>query len=140
MRYLLGLLCGCLCCAATAQYTLRGRVTDGITGEPIPGAAVVLKGTTNGTAADMDGRFELRVSELPPFTIVISSLGYQDLEVEVKSLDEELKFKLSVEQTMLSETEVYGSRITQKQKQAPLTVESMDIIAIREAPSGDFYE
>ncbi len=33
-----------------------------------------------------------------------------------------------------------GSRISDKQKQAPLTVESMDVIAIREAPSGDFYE
>lgn len=134
-------LCSIWCCAfAHAQYTLRGTVTDAGTGEPVVGAGVVLKGTTNGVATDFGGKFELRVSELPPYTLVITSMGYDPLEIEVKSLDQELKFKLGVSQVVLQQAEVFGTRITEKQKQAPLTVESMDIIAIREAPSGNFYE
>lgn len=140
MRPLFALIVCCCCPAAFAQYVLRGTVTDASTGEPVVGAGVVLKGTTTGVATDFDGKFELRVSELPPFTLVVSSMGYEDLQVEVKSLDQELKFRLSVSQVVLQQAEVYGTRITEKQKQAPLTVESMDIIAIREAPSGDFYE
>lgn len=126
--------------ASAQQYKLRGTVTDGSTGETLIGASVVMKGTTNGTTSDIDGRFELLINELPPYTLVISFVGYTPQEINVKSLDQELKFKLSTDQVLLKEAEVVGSRITDKQKQAPLTVESMDVIAIREAPSGDFYE
>lgn len=142
LRSLLQLLIPC-CCAAAAQaqqYKLRGTVADASTGETLIGANVVLKGTTVGATTDIYGRFELRVSELPPYTLVVSFMGYQPLELEVKSIDKELRLKLSTDQVLLKEAEVVGSRISEKQKQAPLTVESMDVIAIREAPSGDFYE
>ncbi len=122
------------------QYKLRGVVSDAGNGETLIGATVAVKGTKAVTQTDLEGRFELLVNELPPYVLVISYVGYTDLEVEVKSPDQELKFKLSTDQVLLQEAEVVGSRISEKQKQAPLTVESMDIIAIREAPSGDFYE
>ncbi|MBK6754474.1 MAG: TonB-dependent receptor [Flavobacteriales bacterium] len=128
------------CCLLAQQYKLRGVVTDGTNGETLIGATVLVKGTKNVTQTDFDGRFELLVNELPPLTLVVSYVGFTDQEVEVKSLDQDLKFKLSTDQVLLQEAEVVGSRISEKQKQAPLTVESMDIIAIREAPSGDFYE
>ncbi|MBK8341195.1 MAG: carboxypeptidase-like regulatory domain-containing protein [Flavobacteriales bacterium] len=127
-------------CLLAQQYKLRGVVSDGTNGETLIGATVLVKGTTNVTQTDLDGRFELLVNELPPLTLVVSYVGFTDQEVEVKSLDQDLKFKLSTDQVLLQEAEVVGSRISEKQKQAPLTVESMDIIAIREAPSGDFYE
>ncbi|MEZ4806857.1 MAG: TonB-dependent receptor [Flavobacteriales bacterium] len=126
--------------ANAQQYKLRGTVLDGRTGETLIGASVKVKGATAGAITDIDGRFELNLSELPPFTIVVSYVGYVEQEVPVQSIDQELKLKLGVDQVLLGEAEVVGSRITDKQKQAPLTVESMDVIAIREAPSGDFYE
>ena len=124
MRALLFTTCGLLGYAVSAQYTLRGTVTDGNTGEPVPFASVLLKGTTNGVATDFDGRFTLNVSELPPYVLVISSMGYAATEVEVKSLDEQLKFKLSADQVLLKEAEVFGDRIGEKQKGA----------AVRSAP------
>lgn len=132
-----------LLASATAwaqPYKLRGIVLDSNTGETLIGASVVLKGTTAGAATDIDGRFELTVNQLPPFVIVISSMGYTDQEIEVKSIDADLRVKLGADQVLLNEADVVGDRISEKQKQAPLTVESMDVIAIREAPSGDFYE
>ncbi len=141
LRHLFLLATCCLALLASAQpYVLRGTVTDSNTGETIIGANVLIKGTTTGTITDLDGRFELKVSELPPYTLVVSFIGYAPQEVAVKSLDQQLKFRLSTDQVLLKEAEVIGSRITEKQKQAPLTVETMDVIAIREAPSGDFYE
>ncbi|HMC96049.1 MAG TPA: TonB-dependent receptor, partial [Flavobacteriales bacterium] len=130
-------------CTATAwaqPYKLRGTVVDSNTGETLVGASVMLKGTTTGAATDIDGRFELTVNQLPPFVLVIGSMGYTDQEVEVKSLEDDLRFKLGADQVLLNEADVVGDRISEKQKQAPLTVESMDVIGIREAPSGDFYE
>lgn len=133
-------LCSCCVAASAQQYKLRGTVTDGTTGETLIGANVLLKGTLNGAVTDVEGRFELVLDKLPPYTLVISFIGYTSQEVEVTSLDKELKFKMGADQVLLDEAEVIGSRISEKQKQAPLTVESMDVIAIREAPSGDFYE
>lgn len=126
--------------AFAQPYKLRGVVSDGVTGETLIGAAVMLKGTTTGAVTDINGKFELTVNELPPYTLEVSFMGYSPLTIEVNSLDQNLKFKLSTDQVLLKEAEVIGSRITEKQKQAPLTVESMDVLAIREAASGDFYE
>lgn len=140
-RFALLLFVACSSLAASAQqYKLRGTVADQTTGETLIGASVVIKGTTTGAVTDFDGRFEILTNELPPYTLVVSFIGYSPQEIQVKSLDQELKFKLSTDQVLLKEAEVIGSRISEKQKQAPLTVESMDLIAIKEAPSGDFYE
>ena len=137
---LLALVC-CFACVASAQtYKLRGVVTDGSTGETLIGANVLLKGTLNGATTDINGRFEIVMDKLPPYTLVTTFIGYTAQEVEVTSTDKELKFKMGTDQVLLGEAEVVGHRISDKQKQAPLTVESMDVIAIREAPSGDFYE
>ena len=44
-----------------AQIQVSGEVVDAKTGEPIIGAAVLVRGTATGTVTDMDGRFELSV-------------------------------------------------------------------------------
>ena len=44
---------------AFAQGTISGSVTDGSTGDPLPGASVLVKGTTNGVTADFDGNFTI---------------------------------------------------------------------------------
>ena len=125
---------------ANAQYTLKGKVTDSGTGEPLFSASVGLKGTNNMVLTEDDGSFALKVDGLPPYTLVIAMIGYSRQEVVVQSLDQELKFKLTTEQVVLKETKVRAKRLSEKTKQAALTVESMDLIAIREAASGDFYE
>lgn len=127
--------------AAWAQgYKLRGTVTDAANGETIVGAVVKLKDAPGGTTTDIDGRFELTVPQLPPFTLVISYTGYTTQEVPVASLDAEVKARLGSDEVLLGDAEVVRQRVSDKQKQAPLTVETMDLIAIKEAASGDFYE
>lgn len=126
--------------AVHAQLRIRGVVTDATTSETLIGANVVLKGTTTGTVTDIDGKFELVVEAALPCTLTVSFIGYTPQDVVVRTLDQPVRVKLGTDQVMLKETEVIGTRITEKQKQAPLTVESMDVLAIREAPSGDFYE
>ncbi|MEO8066057.1 MAG: TonB-dependent receptor [Flavobacteriales bacterium] len=126
--------------SAHGQYTLKGKVTDSATGEGLYSASVGLKGTSNNVLTEEDGSFALRVDGLPPYTLVIAMIGYARQEIAVQSLDQDLKLKLTTEQIVLREAKVRGKRITDKTKQAALTVESMDLLAIREAPSGDFYE
>ncbi|MFM2000532.1 MAG: hypothetical protein RL204_2479, partial [Bacteroidota bacterium] len=126
------LLCALICCAFCSQaraQTLRGKVQDSSSGEIIFGAAVGEKGTANGTTTDFDGEFTLTVSKLPT-TLVIRYIGYENMEIEVKSASEKVMVKLVDNSMLMPELVIEESRITDKQKQAPLTVESMDLIAI----------
>ena len=65
-----------------AQVQVTGQVVD-ITGEPIIGANVVLKGTGQGTITDFDGKFSL--PDLPKKgTLVVSYIGYVDQTVKIE--------------------------------------------------------
>jgi iron complex outermembrane recepter protein len=119
--------------------TIRGKVLDEHGAVPMFAASVGQKGTTNGALTDFDGEFSLQVESLP-VTLVVSYIGYIPKEVLVTSADSRVFVELAEDAAMLSEVEVVADRISDRQKQAPLTVESMDLIAIREAPSGNFYE
>lgn len=120
--------------------TLSGYIVDEQTNEPIVGASVGIKGTTNAVATDFDGKFELKANQEPPFTLVVSYLGYNPSEIAVKSMSDKLKINLKSREVSLGDVEVIGSRITEKQKESPVTIESMDILAIKETPSASFYE
>ena len=104
------------------------------------GATVIVKGTTVGTTTGIDGKFTLEVTQPIPFTIIISIVGYQKQELEVTRLDKPVIIKLKPTEIELKNVEVVGSRISEKQKEAPLTVESIDMIAIKECPQSSFYE
>ena len=124
---------------AVAQEMLRGRVIDAELGEPIFSANVIIEGTTTGVTTDFDGQFLLPVATFP-VKLQVSFIGYSMQTVTVQNFSDKLTIKLAPDQVLIDAAEVVGDRISEKQKQAPLTVESMDVIAIKEAPSGSFYE
>ena len=72
-------------CFVFAQTTLSGKVNSD-SGESVPFANVIQKGTSNGTTTDMDGSFSIDVESLPA-TLVFSSLGYGTIEQEISSGD-----------------------------------------------------
>jgi len=122
-----------------AQEVVKGQVIDGETGGPVFAAGVVVQGTSTGTSTDFDGRFRLEVDALP-VRLNISFIGYAMLTVDVKTTENDVRVSLQPDAVLMEEAEVVGRRIDERQKQGPLTVESMDVLAIREAPSGNFYE
>ncbi|MGB1481301.1 MAG: carboxypeptidase-like regulatory domain-containing protein, partial [Flavobacteriales bacterium] len=122
-----------------AQTTLVGFVKDGDTGEPMFSASVTVEGTTQGVMTDFDGRFSINVAKLP-VTLNVSFIGYSLKQVQVTKANQRIEVKLMPDQILIEEAEVVGERISDKQKQAPLTVETMDALAIKEAPTGSFYE
>ncbi|MFT5984449.1 MAG: TonB-dependent SusC/RagA subfamily outer membrane receptor, partial [Ulvibacter sp.] len=72
-------------CFVFAQTTLSGKVNSD-SGESVPFANVIQKGTSNGTTTDMDGDFAIDVESLPA-TLVFSSLGYGTVEQNVVNGD-----------------------------------------------------
>jgi len=61
--------------AAYAQTKVRGTVTDGETGEPLPFVNIVFKGTTIGTISDVDGNFFIQ-AHVDSDTLEFSMMGY----------------------------------------------------------------
>jgi iron complex outermembrane receptor protein len=126
---------------AVGQITLRGKVQDAATGEDLISATVALSDTSGqggGTATDYEGNFTLRVDALP-VTLRVSYTGYATQTVEVTSADQRIDVRLETSENILGEVTVAGQRIDDRQKAAPLTVENMDAIAIRETPAVSFY-
>ena len=130
------IICGS---TVSAQTKIEGKVTDDQTNEALIGANVIIKGTTNGTTTDIDGKFTLTV-ETFPVTLSISYLGYLLKEFEVKDATTKIKYSLSEDNVNLQAVEVTDSRLTEKQKESAVTIESMDLIAIKETPAANFYD
>lgn len=66
---------------ASAQSRVSGSVVDAQTNEALPGATIVVKGTSTGVTSDADGRFSLEVKSMP-VTLTISFIGYASQDVE----------------------------------------------------------
>lgn len=63
--------------------TISGTVLDAQSKEPLPGAAVRQMGTSRGAVTQDDGSFEIRLSEDGERALLITYLGYKDLEVDL---------------------------------------------------------
>jgi outer membrane receptor protein involved in Fe transport len=118
---------------------VNGVVRDYHTGETLPGANVMIKGTTSGTITETDGKFVLPYSGDWPLTLLVSYVGYVSQQITLRN-NTFITVRLKPDKVMLAEVEVTGSRITEKQKESPLTVEAMDLLAIKETPATGFYE
>jgi len=64
------------------ELTVSGLVTDAATGEPLPAANVVIKGTTIGTVTDLNGKFSIVVTNADAI-LVFSMIGYLSENVSV---------------------------------------------------------
>ncbi|WP_455672990.1 SusC/RagA family TonB-linked outer membrane protein [Phocaeicola sp.] len=90
---------------------IKGRVLDTKTGEPVIGANVIVKGTTNGTITNFDGEYEL---DAPVGSILsISFIGYQP--VEVKATADTQTVKLAEDAETLDEVVVVGYSVQRKE-------------------------
>lgn len=97
--------------AYAQSKTVSGTVVDQI-GEPVIGANVIVKGTTNGVITDLDGRFTL--SNVPNNgTISISFIGYKDQEISVAGKTN-FQVTLHEDNAMLDEVVVVGYGVQKK--------------------------
>jgi len=125
---------------ADAQ-TISGRVVEGKNESPVYLANVVVKGTTQGTTTDLDGRFSIILKNPQfPVTLEISLIGYKTQTMVLPSAQSNLKIALAEDSEMLAEVSVVEQRLSEKQRESALTVEALDALAIKETPAANFYE
>ncbi|MCB0664822.1 MAG: SusC/RagA family TonB-linked outer membrane protein, partial [Saprospiraceae bacterium] len=93
------------------DQVIHGIVKDALTGDPLIGVNVVIKGTTTGTTTDLDGSFSLNAS--PGATLVFTYIGYRPQELSIDS-QQALEINLEQEITGLDEVVVIGYGKVQK--------------------------
>ncbi len=125
---------------ALAQTTISGTVTDAETKETLVGVNILVKGKVIGTISDLSGKFTLNVAQNPPFTLVFSMVGFTSQEIEITGGVSNLAVALSESSIMGQEVVISASRVEESIMQSPVSVEKMDIIAIREVPQASFYD
>lgn len=90
------------CVMASAQnITVKGVVTDASTGEPLPGAAILVKGTADGVVADFDGNYSITVPANA--TLGFTTIGFESAEIVVNGRTL-INVALSPDFEMLNET------------------------------------
>lgn len=137
MRSILSILLLFFCVTAFSQTTITGTVVDD-SGQPIPGANVIVVGTTTGTITDFDGGFSLTSSQNPPLSIQASSIGFESATAEVTSNNQEIQLVLN-EGTSLDEVVISASRTPERIFESPVTVERFGLKEIKNTASADFY-
>ena len=115
------------------NYTIKGTVTDSITGEPLPYVAVLLKGTTIGGTTDIDGNFTISTSSKVR-TIQISCLGYTEKEVNfTPGKASNLKVQLAPTSIALEEVVIKPGKEKYKKKDNPAVIFIKNAIERRES-------
>lgn len=89
-------------------FTVKGNLVSTEDQQPLIGASVLEKGTSNGITTDLEGNFQLRVSS-PQVILVISYVGFEAVEVKVNG-QPELRLTLSPESKIMKEVMVTGYR------------------------------
>lgn len=140
--YLTTLVLFLVCHYALGQVTsITGKVVESSTNDPLIGVNVLVKGKVLGTITDMNGEFNLRVNQDPPLTLVFSMVGFASQErIITESNASGVNIQLEEQMFLGQEVVVSASRVEESILQSPVSIEKMDILAVRETASDTYYK
>jgi outer membrane cobalamin receptor len=116
---------------AFSQGTITGIVVDGDMGGPLPGASIVLQGTTNGTSTDFDGKFSIDVDS-DSGTLVVTYIGFVSQNVAYTSTGDLGSISLQPDAQELEGVVVTGIMDIAKDRETPVAVSTITASAILE--------
>ncbi|MFQ5678709.1 MAG: SusC/RagA family TonB-linked outer membrane protein [Gemmatimonadota bacterium] len=142
MRYRLGLFAVLLFAFVTfvtrdafaQERTIRGTVTDDVTGEPVSFVQVSVKGTTIGTVGGEDGTFTLRGAPAGAVTLVVQRIGYKSQEITVAADEAAVTVALVTDYLQVEELIVTGRATAIEREIAPNAVEHVSGERVNELP------
>lgn len=134
-HFVLSVILSLAALSAYAQnITVKGTVTDGSNGEPLPAASVMLKGTNQGTMTSLDGEYTF--SAPANGVLVFSTIGYKTVEIEING-------KSVINCALESDTEFLDDVVviaygTQSSRTVTASVSSVKAETLKDAPNVSF--
>ena len=129
----------CIIYTSSSQNKIQGTIIDQNSKERLIGANIIIKNQNIGTTSDFNGNFTL-YSNTIPVEIECSFIGYKNKIIIINSTHDNLSIQLIKDELVLSDINIVDTRLSEKLKQSPITIEAMDVIAIKETPAASFYE
>ncbi len=119
-----------------AQNIFKATIKDSLTNETLIGSTAVLKGTTNGGSADVNGKVEIKNVSDGEHIIVFSFVGYEKLErvfvFPITDLSKEIIIYLKSEAKEMDEVVVSSTRTSRTIENVPTRVETIELDEIDE--------
>ena len=122
------------------QKTIKGNVTSKASGEGVPAVSITVKGSGEGTYTDEKGNFSLDIKEPLPVTLIISSIGYKQQEVDVNSLSATINVSMETASTLGQEVVISATRTPSRILESPVTIERISASEIRNSPQPSYYD
>ena len=106
--------------APIINATVSGKISDARTKDPLIGATVTIKGTTNGNSTDQDGQFKLITGQKLPFTVIVSFVGYQTKELVIS--DNNTEIQLTEGSNQLADVVITSRRRQESAQDVPIPI------------------
>lgn len=127
--------------SAQGAFIISGKIKDSINNEAIPGAVIKLKGSKFATLTNADGSFELKIFQRLPATIQVSSVGFKQQEfVITEPNNSKISISLYAQNQYAGQVVVSASRVSESLLKSPVSIEKMDLRAIKESPAPSFFD
>jgi hypothetical protein len=121
-----------------AQNRISGRVSSSTSGEGVSGVSVRVQNSSAGAVTDTTGSFQLTVPSLP-VTLIISSIGYETQEIRVAS-STAIAVSFVPSNLIGQEIVIAAARTPQRILEAPVTIERVSAVQIRNSPVANYYD
>ncbi len=124
-----------------AQNTIiSGNVINSQTKETVAAVSITVKGGADGTFTNGKGNFKLSVAQNLPFTLLISSVGFNSQEVLIQSAVQSLKVLLVPSNALGQEVVVSATKVAQKIMESPVSIERVSSANIRNSAASSYYD
>ena len=138
---------GCFVCMIMIAFSAMAQTSTTITGnvksnnkENVSAVTIVVKGSNIGTFTDDKGNFKLTGNIKYPATLIITSIGYADKEVQVSSASEKIAVTLDAVSALAQEVVVSASRLPERILESPVTIERLSAANIRNGAAASYYD
>lgn len=119
---------------------ISGNIKNVQTRENLAAVSVTIKGGAAGTYTDEKGNFRLVTNQKPPFTIVISSVGYSSKEISVDNAAQAVSIELEPSYALGQEIVVAASRLPERILESPVSIERVNLRDILQSPATSYYD
>ena len=120
--------------------TISGNVKNSADNIAIPSVSVAVKGTNIGTYTDEKGNFKILNVKNLPVTLLFSSVNYVSRAVEVTAFSRSVQVSLTPSSGLTVDVVVAASRLPERILESPVSVERVNLTAIRNTPSPSYYD
>lgn len=112
------------------NFTLSGIVKDAKTGEVLPYATIVVKGTTNGTTTNTDGFFSLNQVPTDTSTLTVTYMGYQSTDISLSPQMPKINMVLEIQPNSVS----LGEVVVQAEREDVMKINPKEVSTIKMTP------